>query len=196
MMENRLSATMRLFTSALSLSLLTAHLMSCGYHTGMSSTLKPYRTVSIPYVAEDPNGLLTAQLAKQISTQGSLRYQASSGDLLLRIQLHDSRDYAIGFRYDRDMQGKYTKDIGPTESRLKQQVTVCLVEAATGNCLLGPTMIEANVEYDYQSSLGQGPLLQQTLGQIDQALPATEYAQYSLHEKLAQAIAHFIYHSA
>lgn len=176
--------------------ILSFSLVSCGYHIGISKNLSSYRTISTAYIEEDPNGLFTAELIRQINVQGVLQYTPTGGDLLLQVQAHEPYSHAIGFRYDRDYNGKRENEINPTESRLKQKVFVSLLDTTKGKYILNSVCIDAAVEFDYQASIDSGPLLQSTLGQIDQNRAAVESAHSLLHQKLAQAIVHFVYNNS
>lgn len=174
------------------IALLTCLLTSCcGYHCGPSGTLTSYSTVSIPFVEGDWTGDLTAALVKEVSQSTVLMYQPNGGAITLNVKLLDVRDENIGFRYDRNRDGKLKDRIVPDETRISALAEVTVTETASGSLLLGPVRVSADVEFDhdYYSS---GHVNVFSLGQLTDIDEAHNAVQRPLNQQLAQKIVDYL----
>src|SRR5689334_1887340 len=58
----------------------------CQYQFGYGDIPSKYSTISIPFVEGDGDGVLTAELVRQFSTSGALRYVPNGGALTLKVK--------------------------------------------------------------------------------------------------------------
>ena len=175
---------MKHWLAALSLLLM---LTGCGYQ--LSRGMQGGRVVSlaVPYVVGDEDGRLTFEVVRAVSQMPQYRYTPDGGEQILVVELVEGREENVGFRYDRKKDGKRKKEIVPTETRLFVRVQVSLVEAATGQCLLGPTSIQEAVDYDH-FYYGHHEVNVFSLGQLTDREAAKEAAGVPLNERVAQQI--------
>lgn len=171
-----------------SLSLLT----SCGYRWGEGGSVASYHTISVPFVKGDWDGQLTSAIVRQISERSSLRYKSEGGSLILQASIVDSWDDHIGFRYDRTKKGNFKSRIIPDETRFGELVEVVLVEACSGNALLGPVRICAEVDFDHDYYSSRNGINVFSLGQLTDYDEAHDAAERPLNERLAKKIVDFI----
>lgn len=170
-------------------------LSSCGYQFG-SGTQAPVRTLSVPYVIGDTDGSLTASLINYLSRSGVFEYRQSDGAGILKVKLLDFRDENIGFRYDRNQNGRLTKSIIPTETRLSGLAEVVVVDACSGCILLGPTVISTSVEFDHEYYSSRDGINVFSLGQLTDIDEARDAAQSEpLNQELARMIVDYLINS-
>ena len=62
--------------------LLSVFLTSCGYHLGRGEFCQGYRTVCVPFVEGDRDGLFTNALIRAFTTSGCLTYGGTAADLV------------------------------------------------------------------------------------------------------------------
>lgn len=174
--------------------LLSAVLSSfgCGYRWGQNSTLAPYQSISVPYIEGDWNGELTSELVSQISQMGTLRYCSEGGALRLQVKLLDYRTDNIGFRYDRNRDGKLISSIIPNETRLTAWAEVAVIEAASGGIVLGPARLSAEVDFDHDYYSSPHAINVFSLGQLTDYDEAYDAAERPLNRRLAQKIVDYI----
>lgn len=168
---------------------------ACGYRFEEESAIPRHATISVPYVEGDWDGSLTAAIVEQIGRTGCYTYQREGGTLTLKVELGDSTEENIGFRYDRDKHGRLRHSIVPVETRLKARVFVTLIETASGRALLGPACLTDCIEFDhvFESPLKSVNIF--SLGQLSDYDDAYDAAHRPLNRALAQKIVDFICHS-
>lgn len=159
-----------------------------------------YTTLSIPYVEQDLDGELTAELAFQLASSGSFTYRHSGGAHILQVSLSPINTSQIGYRRDRKKDGTLKKNITPIEARDRVTATVSIIERATSKVVLGPIKIDADTDYDFvdQDSLEdlsfitpegtRDTVLDFSLGQLESRGSAQKAAQRPLYRKLAKKI--------
>lgn len=172
-------------------------LSSCGgYHWGRGgandSGLTSYKTLSIPYVEGDLDGSITSALVKQICSTAAFQYRPEGGSLILKVVVLGYEDDNIGYRYDRKRNGKLSKSIIPVEMRMTILTEVKMVEAISGQTILGPVKISANVDFDHDYYSSQNGINIFSLGQLSDVDEAQDAAQIPLNERLARKIAAYI----
>lgn len=167
----------------------------CGYHFGECSPLQRYRTISMPYVANDPDGLLTAAIVLELSRSSHLRYCREGGGLVLNVCLESICNYNIGFEYDTNNLGERTQRVVPDEGRLTAVARIEVVEGCSGSLLRGPTCIEASVDFDYDPLSTENQLAVFSLGQFTQIDLAEDTAESPLFRQLAQKIVNYVINS-
>lgn len=184
----------RLFTAFGSLFTLVLFLTSCGsgYQWGNGGAFSSYSTISIPYVEGDWNGDLTAALIKAMSQSGVLTYRPQGGALILKVTLIDERYDDVGFRYERTRHGRVRKSVVPDETRVMTTADVVLVDTCSGQILLGPARLTAEVEFDhfYYSTRSDANVF--SLGQVTDYDEACDVAEYPLNRRLAQKIVDYV----
>lgn len=181
-----------LFSSHLLLSLFITT-VSCGYHIGHGGRLlSQYFTFSVPFIKGDQNGSLTAEVIKQMSLSG-FSYSCSGEDLIIQIELIEFNDENIGFRYDRNKKGRIIKSrsIIPTETRITASAQVTVIDIS-GNILLGPTKISANLDFDHDYYSSRNGINIFSLGQLDDYDAAYDAVYQPLVKALARKIVDFV----
>ncbi len=185
--------TRKKFTWSCLFALVVMSFASCGYHAGHGGKIQAQgRTVCVPYIRGDLTGHATAALVHQLSTQGTLRYAKESGDFLLKVELIDERTEHVGFRYQVDKTGALEDEVVAAEDRLSVLAKVWLIDNRNDEILLGPELISAGVDYDYQTDPIRSNLTQFSAGQFDVFETAEDVALHALYNRLAQKIARYI----
>lgn len=173
-------------------------LYGCGYHLGQGD--QPFPTISLPYVEQDLDGELTAELTHQLASSGSFSYKHRGGSLILKVELSPKETTQIGYRRDRHKDGTLKKNIVPIEARDTITATVSLIEKSSCKVVFGPIKITADTDYDFvdQDSLDDLSFFSQngkritvldfSLGQLESRGSAQSAAQKPLYRKLAKKI--------
>jgi hypothetical protein len=181
------------FRAAL-ISFLLCTLTSCGYRFGNSGIASRCQTLFVPSIKGDREGDLTSVLIEQISRSGCFTY-SQTGTTILYVELMDSEDENIGFRYDRHKDGHIRKTIIPTETRLKALADVSLVDSATGNRILGPVRLSASIDFDHDYYTSRNGVNIFSLGQLTDYDEAHDAAWHPLNVILAKKIVDFLCNS-
>jgi len=168
-------------------------LTSCGYHTEDSNS----RTISIPYVKGDQEGLLTDALVKAVSLSNQFTY-AKGAELTLEAEIVYDRTEHIGWKYDRKpTSGERINRLVPSEDRREVTIRFSLISERSGKVIYGPTEVTADSAFDFvdsDSSLDtsfitpsgrRSSALFFSLGQLDSAEGAKHAALTPLYRKLA-----------
>lgn len=165
---------------------------SCGYRFSQGELSAKYDTISVPYVQGDLDGTLTAQIVKQLSVTGAMRYTRTGGDLTLSAKILDLRDENIGFRYYRDKDGDRTKETIPVETRLFIDVEVAVIDASTGEVLRGPVVLSAQTDFDHNYYTIRNRINVFSLGQLTDFDEAYTAAKRPLNQELAKKIVDYV----
>lgn len=165
---------------------------SCGYQFGQGRLPSLYTSITVPYVEGDKDGFFTAELIKQLSLSGGFEYHRDCGALILKVVIIDFREENIDFRYDRNHEGRLTKSIIPTETRLTSIAEVVVIESASGKPILGPVRIAANVDFDHDYYSSRDGVNIFSLGQLSDYDEARDAAMTPLNRALAQKIVNYI----
>ena len=169
-------------------------LSGCGYQYGQGALSSEYRTISIPYIEEDWDGQLTAELIKQISASGAFEYRLEGGELILKVVILDFDDENIGFRYNRNKRGAISKEksIVPDETRITADVEVSVVDAVSSKVLLEPVRITSSLDFDhdYYSSIDGVNIF--SLGQFSDFNEALDAVHKPLNAVIAQKIVDYL----
>ncbi len=171
---------------------------SCGYrYLGEEKEGAATRSITVPYITGDVEGLLNNELVYQLSSSGKFQCFQSGGEVTLRVAWMTEEHDRIGFRYDRDNpSGRREKNLLGVEDRRSLTVEVSLLETSSQKILFGPSSITAYVDYDYTDPgsprdqvLGRNdPVMQFSLGHLDSAEGAYDDASRPLFRKLSQKI--------
>lgn len=174
--------------------LFSSFVSSCGYRYGQGGLSAEYRTISVPYVENDKDGLLTAALVRQISARGAFQYLRDGGDLILKVIIIDFSEENIGFRYDRNKEGRISKyrDIIPTETRLTALAEVSVIDPCSGCIVLGPVRLTASVDFDHDYYSSRDAVNTFSLGQLSDIDEALDAAHRPLNEALARKIVDYL----
>lgn len=172
-------------------------LVSCGYRL-----LENDKNVSLQYVKGDEKGIFTKELVYALS---SLGFDCSeNADYVLDVSLENIQDNVIGYRFDRENDGRLKKNIMATENRKKIDAKISLISKKDRVVIWGPYVISACVDYDYvtQDSIRdlsfilpsgrRESVLAFSLGQLESIDSASNGALNSLYKILAKKVARAI----
>jgi hypothetical protein len=173
--------------------------LSCSYKCHLPDEISN-KSINIPFVRGDTDGILTEALVFQLTASGLVAYKQSNADYKLHVNVLNVENDKIGYRKDRQPDGCYRKNLMPVEGRERVSVECYLTSSLTGETVWGPRIISADVDYDYvdQDSLkdlsfidkeGQRQtILSYSLGQLESIPCAQEAALRPLSMKLAKNI--------
>jgi hypothetical protein len=178
-------------------------LAGCGYqwdtHRKEDGTLP---TIAIPFVAGDQEGALTFEIAKRLTLEGIAHVNAPHNRYLLKGKIVHFSNQTIGYRRDsQKINGENKKNLVGCEGRKIGKVQVTLYESASSKIVLGPILIEADVDYDYVDgdsiqdlefvdTQGMTQLvLPFSLGQLESSESAREAASKPWQIRIAKKIA-------
>lgn len=167
-------------------------LPSCGYHFGQGSLPSKYPTLCVPYVIGDSHGEVTAALIHELSASGAFEYRSKGASAILQVKILDFHDENVGFRYDRNKEGKLIHDIIPTETRLRVLTEVVLIDACSGSIILGPMQISAWEDFDHAYYSSRNGVNVFSLGQLTDIEDARDAAMPALTQVLVKKIVDFI----
>lgn len=170
-------------------------LSSCNYHFGHGELASQYATIAVPFVEGDEDGSLTAELIKRISLSGAFRYADCESDLLLKVNIQKIDDLNIGYRYDRKRDEKLKHSIIPSESRFIIYAEVSVYDNRKNECIRGPTLIRAGLDFDYDYYKVQHEANVFSLGQLNDVDSARDAARRPLNIRLAQNIVEYLVNS-
>ena len=78
------------------------------------------------------------------------RYTDGQSDWTLRAKITNATNDRIGYRYDRDPKsGNLRDNVMGIENRKTISVEITIEDSQTGKCILGPQIIKAGADYDY-----------------------------------------------
>lgn len=128
-------------------------LSSCGYRFEEEENSGSTRTITVPYVRGDAEGILTNELIRQLASSGHFECVRAGGDLILNAVLVSDDTERIGYRHDRHgPKGKLRHRLVPDENRRTAIVQISLIDSRTDEIILEPTSVFANIDYDYIDS--------------------------------------------
>lgn len=176
-------------------------LTSCGYYWQHPEELSAYyRTLSVPYIIGDLEGLFTDELVKAVGRSSQFTY-SKEGEIILEGKLTNDQTTHIGWQYDRDpVKGERINRLIPNEGRREVTVQFSLVSVRTGQVLYGPIDVTAYTDYDFVDSDslfdtsfltpkgGRQSVLFFSLGQLDSTQGAQNAVLKPLYRKLAEKI--------
>lgn len=178
---------MRAALCALCLALLVS---SCGYRFGRGELSESYRTICIPYVEGDDQGIFTTALIRAFSQRGGLVYQSGRADLILEVCLFEPIDENIGFIYAPD-----SNIVVSNEARLTLTAKISLIEAATGCPLIPSFEVTQSLDFDFEPDLGNVNFHDFSLGQLEMHNLAEDAAFPPLFRILAEKIVDYVNYS-
>jgi hypothetical protein len=176
-------------------------LSGCGYRFEGSEADAQAITITVPYIKGDLEGVLNNEIVRALSTSGQFECVQNGGALTLEAAILSEGDDRVGYRYDRDpTNGQLRTNIVGTENRLNVTAEVKLIDAYTGELLMGPQQVKAFAVYDYydNNSIKDltfiGPhgqpqkVLDFSLGQLDSVEGAHDDSFTPIFRMLAQKI--------
>lgn len=170
-------------------------LTSCGYTLNTVPGYSEAPTISIPYVQGDVDGQLTAALIHQISLSGEYVYRTSGGEYVLEARIIDESYENIGFRFDRSRKDCLKHYIIPVEMREGLLVEVQVIASCSGEIVLGPNRLLADVEYDHDYYTIRDGVNVFSLGQLTDIDSAEDAAKTPLYQKLAEKVSSWLIYS-
>ncbi len=168
---------------------------SCGWHMAehLSSSDSPERTICVPYVEGDTQGLLTATLAEQIERQGNFKYVQDGGRYLLHIEILDGKNKNIGFRYDpKRLKDRHRHRLIPDETRRKLLAKVTVIDSLTQKEVMPAAYIVGSCDFDHQNYSLSNNINNFSLGQLTDIDTANEAVDIPLYRSLAHNIALYL----
>src|SRR5262245_21674834 len=104
-------------------------LSSCRYRFEEKETSHETRTITVPYIKGDAEGIFTNELIRQLSESGHFECVRSGGDFILSAVLSSDENDKIGYRYDRHgPKGKRRHRLVPDENRRTAVAHVSLID--------------------------------------------------------------------
>lgn len=167
----------------------------CGYRPGHGSFLSSYKTICIPYVEGDDQGVLTTFLIRSFEKQGRLCYRSRGAQLALRVCLFAPEEKTIGFAYAPKDERDVENVIVSNEARTFLKARVTVIDCVTGTCVLGPFEVGTWIDFDYEPDLGNVDAHAFSLGQLEMFDLAEDAALRPLYQLLAQKIVDYVVNS-
>jgi hypothetical protein len=191
----------------LCLSALSLILSGCGYRFQESQADGDPVSICVPYISGDDEGQLNNAIVRKIAENPLLEYHRNRGALTLLVSIIGDGSDRIGYQYDRNpTTGQRRKNILATENRRTLSAEVKLVETASGDVVVGPTIVKASADYDYVDAHSIVDLtfvpphgrpqtvLDFSLGQLDSIEGAHDDAGAPIYQTLAQKIVEGLNH--
>ncbi len=179
-----------------------ACMSGCGYEWRGADAVQ---TISIPYVCNDEDGSLTAELIRTFVSESYFRVIRSGAKYRLEASIVHRQNDEIGYQTNpQKIKGKIHKNLVDDQARKTIAVDVTLFDEESKIAMFGPCRIEADEVYDYvdgdslqdlafQDSKGRGrSVLEFSLGQLEPSGAAQEAALRPLYKKIARKIAEAI----
>ena len=160
-------------------------LSGCGYHLENQSIKK---SIEVPFICGDPSGEFTTKLIYLLNSSGCYRTGGASSRYCLSVSIIGSKDQNVGFKYDRNNEGRLLTTLIPSESRWSILAEVNLVDKSTGKIVLGPARVSASYDFDHDWYSTMDGINIFSLGQITDYADAKDQVQTPLYHKLAQKI--------
>jgi hypothetical protein len=156
-----------------------------------------YSSVCVPYVEGDRDGVFTTALVRAVTERGLLAFRSCGADLLLKVCLQEPSDTNIGFIYAPSDKGDNhaSNIVVSNEARTTLIASVALIDRRTGNCLLGPLMINSSIDYDFEPDLDNVNFHAFSLGQLEMHNLAQDAAFSPLYVLLAEKIVDYIHNA-
>jgi hypothetical protein len=172
-------------------------LTSCGYQWHHADATRP--TLTVPFVAGDEEGILTAEVISALSSSGLVDVIHQGGEYCLRIAIQSGGNDNIGFRRDpQKVDGKVRRNLLAIEARRSLAIEATLYRGE--ELISGPFLLAAAVDYDFVDGdsiqdltfinpAGQlVTVLPFSLGQLEPLESAQDAATKPLYRQLAQKI--------
>jgi hypothetical protein len=172
---------------------------SCNYQWDVQE-----KTLSIPYIFGDEDGMFTSMLVQAISSSTGARVACEASQYRLEVALVKQQNEVIGYRQDpQKIRGKVRKEILADEGRRTLSVDVTLYKVGIEEPIVGPERLFARAEYDYVDGDSYQDLtfelngktktvLSFSQGQLQSAEAAQEAAARPLYRQLSQKIVDLI----
>ncbi len=169
--------------------------MGCGYTVNTVPGFNEAPTISIPYVEGDVDGQLTAAMIQAVALSGEYVYQACGGTYILQARIIDDVYENIGFRYDRTKKNCLKHYMIPVEMREGLLIEVQLIAACSGESILGPNRLYADVEYDHDYYAIRDGVNTFSLGQLTDIDSAEDAAKTPLYRNVSEKVASWLIYS-
>ena len=174
-------------------------LTSCGYHViGFKQTSTV--AVAVPYVQGDFKGFFTEELVRALGVASNLQFDTHA-DKQLIVKIVDENSHKIGYRYDRELDGKLKKNLLPIENRQKIKLKIEIVNKKDQKNYFGPFEFSDDIDFDYvkEDSLRDlsfiDPITGQrrtalafSLGQLESISSAEDAAKIALYQQAAKRL--------
>lgn len=164
-------------------------LSSCGFKAASRDNAVP---LQIPFVKGDSDGTLTANIIDEVEKQGLYEYVSSGGRYQLSVQVLDSKNKTIGYRFDEKQLRMKHKKLVCNESRARILVEVSIIDTNTQKVLLGPAHLTAFADYDHENYKIDHNELRFSLGQLVDVDTAYDTVHIPLYRAIAKEIARYI----
>lgn len=174
-------------------------LTGCGYRW-QPGEAESY-SITVPFIKGDEDGLFTSEVTRALAASGIADIRFHGGDYRLEISILQDSKETLGFRKDRQkVDGKTKRNMVACEARKNLSVEVTLFRGEGDEAVLGPYVLEADVDFDYvdgdsyQDLMFIDPhgvsqaVLPFSLGQLESYEAAQDAAMRPLYSRLAQKI--------
>lgn len=172
-------------------------LESCGYHWAKNDCA---RSICVPYVVGDQDGMLSSALIRECCNASDLRVSSDAPYRLKVAIVQDSVD-PLGYRLDRQkIDHHIRKHLTQNEERRTILVDVTLEDRLDDHPIMGPFRLSAYEDYDYvdgdaladlqfHNASGEKVIvLPFSLGQLESQESAHAAAEVPLYHKISQKI--------
>ncbi len=174
-------------------------LTACGYQ--VIGVQKPQQLMlAVPYVQGDFKGFFTEELIRSLGAASHMCFDSKAQKQLV-VSIADENSEKIGYRYDREPDGKLKKNLLPIENRQKIKLKIEIIDKKNKTRIFGPFELAEDIDFDYveEDSLkdlsfidpntGQRrTALAFSLGQLESISSAEEAAKIALYQKAAKRL--------
>jgi hypothetical protein len=164
---------------------------SCGWRLAHSVSSQQPMHIAIPYAKGDSTGEFSNRLIAAVSSQPGFVVD-DSGQYQLSVNLLDSREERIGYRYDPRRLHEGRKKIVPNENRGKQLVEVSIIDTHSQKVVRGPVYILGSAEYDHQENSIDNDINDFSLGQLSDINAAQDVTYIPLYRDLVLKIGRWL----
>ena len=172
---------------------ITLIIASCGYRSSLTTETGCTKSLSIPYVKGDDDGLFTAALCEKVAKKGLFRVNRENPNYRLIVELEKPKTETVGFRYEETQNGQFGKRLVSAEEKLEIRARVELIDLRNCCRILGPLCVRDDVVFDFAPDTSPQNDLFFSMGQLDFGPAATDAAKGPLYDKLSEQIADLIW---
>ncbi|MCB1134833.1 MAG: hypothetical protein KDK78_01090 [Chlamydiia bacterium] len=168
-------------------------LAGCQYRWGNCSWTSGRPVFRVPYADGDHLGQLTSEIVSQLSRSGRAEYRDCDACYELRVCLRDCNLRNVGYRYDeRGERGDLRERVIPAEARTLVNAEVTVIDLRCCEVVLGPTLVGASVEFDFDVYANHSQDNIFSLGQLNDREVSRDLVLRPLYRELAKNIVDYV----